>query len=258
MDFLDPESAQSDATTAPAYANVPAKDRTSRTSLGRAPLTASFTTAWEHPRVLLCMLATFMAMPLLLVGLGSAGTSKPRFEVQTAAASYRSSDGAGRAQATPVAERLAPTTTVAGADTSSTSSSPSSSAPETTAAQPSTTQTAESTAPPTTQWQPPATTAPAPAPVTAPPTTTPPVLPAAPTSSESGQASYYDHPGGCAHKTLPFGTVVHITASNGNTASCVVNDRGPFVAGRIIDVDTATFAQLASLSAGVITVTISW
>ena len=256
MDLFDSESAQSDATTTPAYANVPAKDRTARAGIGRTPITASFAALWDRPRVLVCLLATLIAMPLLLVGLGSGGSSKPAQEVRTAAASYRSGDIVGHAPVVPVAEKLAPTSTAAVAvEPASTSSSTSSSEPETTQAQSSTTQSTQPTAPPTTQWQPPATTVPAP--VTAPPTTAPPVQ-AAPSSSESGQASYYDHPGGCAHKSLPFGTVVQITASNGRTASCVVNDRGPFIAGRIIDVDTSTFAQLTSLSAGVISVTISW
>jgi rare lipoprotein A len=94
--------------------------------------------------------------------------------------------------------------------------------------------------------------------VTAPPATPAPAA-ARPADSESGIASYYDDPnGGCAHKTLPFGTVVHITASNGRTASCVVDDRGPFGPGRILDLDTAIFARLAPLSAGLVTVTATW
>lgn len=111
-------------------------------------------------------------------------------------------------------------------------------------------------------WHPPTTTTPQ---WTAPPSTAPPATaapaPAAvrPSRSESGVASYYDDPnGGCAHKTLPFGTVVHITASNGRTATCVVDDRGPFGPGRILDLDTSIFAQLAPLSAGLVTVTATW
>jgi rare lipoprotein A (peptidoglycan hydrolase) len=49
-----------------------------------------------------------------------------------------------------------------------------------------------------------------------------------------------------------------IRASNGNTASCVVTDRGPFGPGRIIDLDRGTFAQLTSPGTGVIGVTITW
>lgn len=42
----------------------------------------------------------------------------------------------------------------------------------------------------------------------------------------------------CAHKTLPLGTVVRVTRGPLVTA-CLVNDRGPFVAGRIIDLSRA-------------------
>ncbi|MBD3748249.1 MAG: septal ring lytic transglycosylase RlpA family protein [Sphingobacteriales bacterium] len=39
-----------------------------------------------------------------------------------------------------------------------------------------------------------------------------------------------------AHKTLPFGTKVKvINLSNGKSVKVLINDRGPFVAGRIID-----------------------
>lgn len=40
----------------------------------------------------------------------------------------------------------------------------------------------------------------------------------------------------CAHKTLPFGTVLLVTNKNNNKKVVVrVNDRGPFVEGRDID-----------------------
>jgi rare lipoprotein A (peptidoglycan hydrolase) len=109
-------------------------------------------------------------------------------------------------------------------------------------------------------------------PTTAPPTTAKPVttttkapLPPAPkpvtaTNSQTGGASYYSYKaGGCAHRTLPKGTVVTVkNLSSGKTATCVVNDRGPFVAGRIIDLDTSVFRQIANTSAGVVQVQISW
>ena len=39
-----------------------------------------------------------------------------------------------------------------------------------------------------------------------------------------------------AHRTLPFGTMVRVTnTSNGRTVVVRINDRGPFVKGRIID-----------------------
>ena len=40
-----------------------------------------------------------------------------------------------------------------------------------------------------------------------------------------------------AHRTLPFGTRVNVTnLENGRAAVVTINDRGPFIAGRIIDV----------------------
>jgi rare lipoprotein A (peptidoglycan hydrolase) len=114
------------------------------------------------------------------------------------------------------------------------------------------------------------TTTEAPTTTTAPSTTT--VAPATTTTTavrqaktggahvESGGASYYAYKsGGCAHKTIPKGTVVTVTnASNGKSATCVVNDRGPFVSGRIIDLDTSVFRQVASTSSGVFQARISW
>ncbi len=99
------------------------------------------------------------------------------------------------------------------------------------------------------------TTAPAPAAVPEVDTTPPP-------RSESGKATWYtlkDSAGGCAHKTLPMGTVVTVTSvTNGRSVQCVVDDRGPYVAGWILDLHPPEFSQLADLGAGVISVTISW
>lgn len=40
----------------------------------------------------------------------------------------------------------------------------------------------------------------------------------------------------CAHKTRPFGSVVTVTRlDNGRSISCRINDRGPFIKGRCID-----------------------
>jgi rare lipoprotein A len=39
-----------------------------------------------------------------------------------------------------------------------------------------------------------------------------------------------------AHRTLPFGTRVRVThLGNGRSVNVVINDRGPFIAGRVID-----------------------
>ena len=60
-----------------------------------------------------------------------------------------------------------------------------------------------------------------------------------------------------AHKWLPFGTVVTVTA-NGRSTKAVITDRGPFVGGRIIDLSAKSFSDLGSLSRGVHDVCISW
>jgi rare lipoprotein A len=79
-------------------------------------------------------------------------------------------------------------------------------------------------------------------------------------TSETGKASWYDHrPGICAHKTLPFGTVVTVTdVDRGTSVQCTVGDRGPYVKGWIIDLNPREFNQLAPQSAGVINVRITW
>jgi rare lipoprotein A len=61
-----------------------------------------------------------------------------------------------------------------------------------------------------------------------------------------------------AHKTLPFGTLVRVTHQrNGRSVIVRINDRGPFVAGRVIDVTPAAaralgFSGLAPVTLGVI------
>jgi len=55
-----------------------------------------------------------------------------------------------------------------------------------------------------------------------------------------------------AHKTLPFGTVVKVTnIANGRFTFVRINDRGPFVAGRIIDLSRAAAQEIGMLSMGV-------
>ncbi len=75
----------------------------------------------------------------------------------------------------------------------------------------------------------------------------------------TGVVTYYDHPAGrCASPWLPFGTVVHVTnPANGATVTCTVDDREADTA-RSIDLATATFAELAPLSQGVIDARLSW
>ncbi len=54
-----------------------------------------------------------------------------------------------------------------------------------------------------------------------------------------------------AHKTLPFGTKVLVTnINNGKTVTVTINDRGPFVKGRIIDLTQAAFARIENIDKG--------
>jgi len=58
-----------------------------------------------------------------------------------------------------------------------------------------------------------------------------------------------------AHRTLPFGTRVRVTnVRTGSSVIVRINDRGPFVRGRVIDLSQAAFKSIARLSAGVISV----
>lgn len=55
-----------------------------------------------------------------------------------------------------------------------------------------------------------------------------------------------------AHKTLPFGTVVRVTnLKNGRRTTVRINDRGPFVAGRIIDLSYRAARDIGILETGV-------
>ncbi|MGN9811917.1 septal ring lytic transglycosylase RlpA family protein [Micromonospora sp. BQ11] len=54
-----------------------------------------------------------------------------------------------------------------------------------------------------------------------------------------------------AHKTLPFDTKVRVTnPSTGKSVTVRINDRGPFIEGRCIDLSRAAFAAIAPLDAG--------
>ena len=54
-----------------------------------------------------------------------------------------------------------------------------------------------------------------------------------------------------AHRSLPFGTKVQVNNSrNGRSVVVRINDRGPFIKGRIIDVSKAAARELGFLSAG--------
>ena len=80
-------------------------------------------------------------------------------------------------------------------------------------------------------------------------------------SAESGIASVYAYSGEltangetaspkaltAAHRSLPFGTLVRVTNDlSGRSVVVRINDRGPFVAGRIIDLTPAGAAAIGS------------
>jgi rare lipoprotein A (peptidoglycan hydrolase) len=89
--------------------------------------------------------------------------------------------------------------------------------------------------------------------------------------TEEGDASYYGpgfygrktasgevlRPGTltAAHHTLPFGTCVQVTVvDTGRSVQVRINDRGPFVAGRILDVSETAAQALGMVGQGVLRV----
>lgn len=87
----------------------------------------------------------------------------------------------------------------------------------------------------------------------------------------TGKASYYWQPqalasGGrfnpnamtAAHKTLPFGTKVRVTNQhNGKSVVVTINDRGPYIAGRIIDLSKAAAHSISMQGSGVVPVKVT-
>jgi len=58
-----------------------------------------------------------------------------------------------------------------------------------------------------------------------------------------------------AHRTLPLGTHVRVTnLGNGRSVVVRINDRGPYVGGRIIDLSQAAARELGAIGAGVVSV----
>ncbi len=78
--------------------------------------------------------------------------------------------------------------------------------------------------------------------------------------AESGLASFYPGVGKkgemtCAHRSHPFGKRLRV--SHGKVSiECRVNDRGPFVRGRIIDVSTSAARALGMIDAGIVQVVV--
>lgn len=89
--------------------------------------------------------------------------------------------------------------------------------------------------------------------------------------STTGVASYYKsgkqtangerfNPNGltAAHRTLPFGTKVKVTnLRNGKSVVVRINDRGPFIRGRVIDLSLGAAKFVEMTKSGVVTVTYS-
>ncbi|MDO8566398.1 MAG: RlpA-like double-psi beta-barrel domain-containing protein [Candidatus Moranbacteria bacterium] len=76
--------------------------------------------------------------------------------------------------------------------------------------------------------------------------------------THKGAASWYAFTGtmSAANPWLPIGSYVRVTnVENGKSVIVRINDRGPFVPGRIIDLDKVAFQKIASIGAGVIGVT---
>jgi rare lipoprotein A len=60
-----------------------------------------------------------------------------------------------------------------------------------------------------------------------------------------------------AHKKLPFGTMLLVTnLENGKSVKVKVNDRGPFIKGRIIDLSRAAFTKIGDTGKGILSVKI--
>jgi len=78
--------------------------------------------------------------------------------------------------------------------------------------------------------------------------------------AESGKASFYGGVGRsgemtCAHRTRPIGSMVTVSYQ-GRSIRCRVNDRGPFVKGRVIDVSVSAARALGMIDAGVVMVSL--
>jgi rare lipoprotein A len=62
----------------------------------------------------------------------------------------------------------------------------------------------------------------------------------------------------CAHRTHPFGTILRVTmVNNGKSATCVVNDRGPYRRSRVVDVSRSVAAALGLLGRGLSRVSVT-
>jgi rare lipoprotein A len=71
--------------------------------------------------------------------------------------------------------------------------------------------------------------------------------------SETASGEKFDPKGlTAAHPTLPFGTRLRVTnVSNGRSVIVRINDRGPFVAGRTVDVSSSAAERIGIVERGV-------
>jgi rare lipoprotein A len=62
-----------------------------------------------------------------------------------------------------------------------------------------------------------------------------------------------------AHRSLPFGTKVTVTnKKNGKSVVVRINDRGPFIKGRVIDVSKGAAQKLGFVSSGHTSICLDW
>lgn len=54
-----------------------------------------------------------------------------------------------------------------------------------------------------------------------------------------------------AHKTLPFGTKLRVVRETGSEVFVTINDRGPFIEGRVIDLSRAAATEIGMIEDGV-------
>lgn len=90
---------------------------------------------------------------------------------------------------------------------------------------------------------------------------------------QQGKATYYSHKAHgrktangerhnknamiCAHKTLPFGTLIRVVNEKNKKETVVrVNDRGPYVKGMVIDLSIGAARELGMLDDGVVPVSL--
>lgn len=74
--------------------------------------------------------------------------------------------------------------------------------------------------------------------------------------NRTANGEHFDHHSlSAAHKKIPFGSKVKVTNIKNNKSVVVrINDRGPFVRGRVIDLSRYAFSQIGNTKVGIIKV----